>query len=88
MRMRLALAVSLFVVFALPAAARPSSARHVSQHHFAPAEVLSADDLNAMVLGILAGQPPPVPSGSHTRQQQMQTAWERLHGILEGPRAS
>ncbi len=78
-----AVALSLILVSAVPAHARPTSAPHPSRHHSARAsELLTADDLNAMVLSILGGQPQPAVSGSGARQQRMQAAWAHLRGLL------
>ena len=83
-------AVSLslsLLLSAVPAHARPAPAsHHPSRHHGAGAasELLSADDLNAMVLSILGGQPQPALSGSEARRQRMQAVWARLRGLLGG----
>lgn len=84
MHLYLAVAFSLLLL-AAPAQARPTSAAHPSRHHNARAsELLSADDLNAMVLSILGGQPQPALSGSGARQQRMQAAWAHLRSLLSG----
>jgi hypothetical protein len=80
-----AVALSLLLLSAVPAHARPTPAPHTSRHHGAEiSELLSADDLNAMVLSILGGQPQPALSGSEARQQRVQAAWENLHSLLNG----
>jgi hypothetical protein len=48
------------------------------------AEVLSADDLNAMVLAILEGRPQPEPGGSDARRRELRAAWARLRGLIGG----
>ncbi len=84
MHLHPAAALSLLLL-AVPAQARPSPAAHPPRHHNARAsELLSADDLNAMVLGILGGQPQPALSGSGSRQQRMQAAWAHLRSLLSG----
>lgn len=85
MHMRSAVALSLLVLLAVPTHAGSASAPYPLRHMTAP-ELLSADDLNAMVLNILSGQPQPVLDGSGTRQQEMQAAWGRLRGLLGGAR--
>ncbi len=84
MHLHPAAALSLLLL-AVPAQARPTSAAHPPRHHNARAsELLSADDLNAMVLSILGGQPQPALSGSGARQQRMQAAWAHLRVLLNG----
>ena len=82
MHLHPAVALSL-LLSALPAYAQSTGALYPSGPHNAMAsELLSADDLNAMVLRILSGQSQPALSGSGVRQQQMQAAWTRLRGLL------
>ncbi len=85
MHMRSAVALSLLVLLAVPTHAGSAPAPHPLRHMTAP-ELLSADDLNAMVLNILSGQPQPVLDGSGTRQQEMQAAWGRLRVLLSRTR--
>ncbi len=77
-----AVALSL-LLSAVPAYAQSTGALHPSRPYNTIASgILSADDLNAMVLSILSGQPQPALSGSGVRQQQMQAAWTHLRGLL------
>ena len=83
MHLQPAVALSLFLASAVPTHARQASAPYPSRHYHAqPSEFLSADDLNAMVLGILGGQPQPALSGSNARQEHMNAAWMHLRGLL------
>jgi hypothetical protein len=83
MHMRLVVAISLLVLSAVPAHAGPAPARHPPRlRPAAAAELLSADDLNAMVLALLGGRPQPVLNGSDARRREMQAAWGRLRGLL------
>lgn len=84
MHLHLAVALSL-LLSAVPAYAQSTGAPHPSRPYNAMAsELLSADDLNVMVLSILSGQPQPALSGSEARQQRVQAAWENLHSLLNG----
>lgn len=83
MRLRPAAVLSLLLLSAVPAYARLTPASHPPRHHGAGApELLSAADLNGMVLSILGGRPQPAPSGSQARRQRMQAAWARLSSLL------
>ena len=62
----------------------PQPPRH---RHVAAPELMSADDLNGMVLAILSGRPQPALDGSGTRQRETQAAWERLRGLVVQARA-
>ena len=70
-------------------AAGATPARQSPRHQRAAvaAEVLSADDLNAMVPAILEGRPQPEPGGSDARRREMRAAWARLRGLMGGAAA-
>ena len=87
MRMRPAVALSLLVLPMTPVHTEAAPTRQPPRHrHVAASELLSADDLNGMVLAILGGRPQPVLSGSGVRGREMQAAWERLRGLIVGAR--
>jgi hypothetical protein len=83
MHMRSAVALCLLVLPMIPAQAGAAPTRQPPRHRsVAAAELLSADDLNGMVLAILGGRPQPALGGSDTRRREMQAAWERLRGLM------
>ena len=68
-------------------AAGATPARQPPRDHraaVAAAEVLSADDLNAMVLAILGGRPQPELGGPDARRREVRAAWARLRGLMGG----
>jgi hypothetical protein len=88
---RPAVALSLLVLPLIPAHAGAAPARQPPRHQpaaAAAAEVLSADDLNAMVLAILGGRPQPEPGGSDARRRETRAAWARLRGLVGGAPAA
>jgi hypothetical protein len=89
MRLRSAVALVLLVLPMIPAQAGAAPTRQPPRHRSVTAsELLSADELNGMVLAILGGQPQPVLSGSDARRREMQAAWERLRGLMVEARSS
>lgn len=83
MHLHAAVAFSLLLLLTAPAYAQLTDAPYPSRPYNAMASgLLSADDLNAMVLSILNGQPQPALSGSGVHQQQMKAAWTHLRGLL------
>ena len=88
MRMRSAVALCLLVLPMIPVLAGAAPTRQPPRHRSVAAfELLSADDLNGLVLAILGGQPQPALSGSEARRREMRAAWQRLRGLMVEARA-
>jgi hypothetical protein len=87
MPLRPAVALCLLALPPLLVPPREAAGATPARHHRAAvaAEVLSADDLNAMVLAILEGRPQqPEPGGSDARRRELRAAWARLRGLIGG----
>jgi hypothetical protein len=83
MHVRPAVVPSLLILLVIPAHAGAAPTPQPPRHrHVAAPELLSADDLNGMVLAILSGRPQPAQDGSGARQSETRAAWERLRGLI------